>query len=47
MPLDDRRSIRIQNAKKPETRARKIREFIQKLERHEGIHPPRRRPSGK
>ncbi|ODP33048.1 YdeI family protein [Pandoraea sp. ISTKB] len=31
--------FRIQNAKKPETRARKIREFIEMLERGETIHP--------
>jgi uncharacterized protein YdeI (YjbR/CyaY-like superfamily) len=31
--------FRIQAAKKPETRARKIREFIAMLERGEKIHP--------
>ncbi|NIE55428.1 MULTISPECIES: YdeI/OmpD-associated family protein [unclassified Burkholderia] len=31
--------FRIQNAKKPETRARKIREFIDMLNRGETIHP--------
>lgn len=34
--------FRIQNAKKPETRARKIEEFIRMLENHERIHAPRR-----
>jgi len=33
--------FRIQTAKKPETRARKILEFIQMLERHERIHEAR------
>ncbi len=39
--------FRIQTVKKPETRVRKIQEFIQMLERHERIHAPRkaRRPS--
>ena len=31
--------FRIQTVKKPETRARKIREFVAMLERHEKIHP--------
>jgi uncharacterized protein YdeI (YjbR/CyaY-like superfamily) len=35
--------FRIQNAKKPETRARKISEFIAMLQRGETIHPRRRR----
>jgi uncharacterized protein YdeI (YjbR/CyaY-like superfamily) len=39
--------FRIQNAKKPETRARKIREFIAMLERRERIHQPRRKTSRK
>jgi uncharacterized protein YdeI (YjbR/CyaY-like superfamily) len=34
--------FRIQTAKKPETRARKIQEFIQMLKRRERIHQPRR-----
>jgi uncharacterized protein YdeI (YjbR/CyaY-like superfamily) len=34
--------FRIQTAKKAETRARKIREFVAMLERHETIHEPRR-----
>ncbi|MFL6306351.1 MAG: YdeI/OmpD-associated family protein [Candidatus Sulfotelmatobacter sp.] len=34
--------FRIQTVKKPETRARKIQEFIQMLKRQERIHPPRR-----
>jgi uncharacterized protein YdeI (YjbR/CyaY-like superfamily) len=38
---------RIQTAKKTETRARKIREFIEMLERHERIHEPPRKSSGK
>lgn len=33
--------FRIHTAKKPETRARKIREFIEMLERREKIHEPR------
>ncbi len=33
--------FRIQTVKKAETRARKIREFIEMLERHERIHEPR------
>jgi uncharacterized protein YdeI (YjbR/CyaY-like superfamily) len=33
--------FRIQNAKKPETRARKIQEFVLMLEKGECIHPPR------
>lgn len=37
--------FRIQNAKKPETRARKIDEFIRMLERHQRIHEPRSRKS--
>jgi uncharacterized protein YdeI (YjbR/CyaY-like superfamily) len=38
--------FRIQMVKKAETRARKIREFVEMLERKETIHPPRksRRP---
>jgi uncharacterized protein YdeI (YjbR/CyaY-like superfamily) len=39
--------FRIQNAKKAETRARKIHEFIAMLERHERIHEPRRKSSRK
>jgi len=39
--------FRIQNAKKPETRARKIREFVAMLERGERIHEPRRKSSSK
>jgi uncharacterized protein YdeI (YjbR/CyaY-like superfamily) len=35
--------FRIQNAKKAETRERKIREFIEMLERGERIHAPRRK----
>jgi uncharacterized protein YdeI (YjbR/CyaY-like superfamily) len=31
--------FRIQTAKKPETRARRIEHFIGMLERHETIHP--------
>ena len=31
--------FRLQNAKKPETRARRIQEFVAILERHEKIHP--------
>ena len=40
--------FRIQTVKKAETRARKIREFVEMLERNETIHQPRkaRRPSG-
>jgi uncharacterized protein YdeI (YjbR/CyaY-like superfamily) len=34
--------FRIQTVKKAETRARKIREFIEMLERNERIHPPRK-----
>ena len=34
--------FRIQTVKKAETRARKIREFIEMLERNETIHPPRK-----
>lgn len=37
--------FRIQNAKKAETRARKIREFVEMLERGETIHEPRRKSS--
>jgi uncharacterized protein YdeI (YjbR/CyaY-like superfamily) len=33
---------RIQTVKKPETRVRKIREFVQMLERHERIHELRK-----
>lgn len=39
--------FRIQNAKKAETRARKIREFVEMLEREERIHEPRRKSSSK
>lgn len=39
--------FRIQNAKKAETRARKIREFVEMLERGERIHEPRRKSSSK
>ncbi|HXY50909.1 MAG TPA: YdeI/OmpD-associated family protein [Terriglobales bacterium] len=40
--------FRIQTAKKPETRARKIREFVEMLEQNQTIHPLRkpRRSSG-
>jgi uncharacterized protein YdeI (YjbR/CyaY-like superfamily) len=34
--------FRIQTVKKAETRARKIREFIEMLERNEKIHQPRK-----
>jgi uncharacterized protein YdeI (YjbR/CyaY-like superfamily) len=34
--------FRIQTVKKPETRARKIQEFIHMLKRRERIHQPRR-----
>lgn len=34
--------FRIQTAKKAETRARKIREFVEMLERKETIHPARK-----
>jgi uncharacterized protein YdeI (YjbR/CyaY-like superfamily) len=37
--------FRIQTVKEPETRARKIREFVEMLERSERIHEPRRKPS--
>lgn len=37
--------FRIQTVKRPETRARKIREFVEMLERGERIHEPRRQPS--
>jgi uncharacterized protein YdeI (YjbR/CyaY-like superfamily) len=39
--------FRIQTVKMPETRVRKIREFVEMLERNERIHEPRkaRRPS--
>ena len=30
---------RIQTAKKPETRARRLRQFVEMLEKHEKIHP--------
>lgn len=36
--------FRIQTAKKAETRARRIEQFIAMLERHEKIHPPRSQP---
>jgi uncharacterized protein YdeI (YjbR/CyaY-like superfamily) len=39
--------FRIQTVKKAETRARKIREFIQMLERRERIHEPRAKRRGK
>jgi len=39
--------FRIQTAKKSETRARKIQEFINMLKRHETIHPRRSRRSAK
>ena len=39
--------FRIQNAKKPETRTRKIQEFVQMLERGQKIHQPRRKASRK
>jgi uncharacterized protein YdeI (YjbR/CyaY-like superfamily) len=35
--------FRIQTVKKPETRARKIREFVEMLERNQRIHEPRRK----
>lgn len=31
--------FRLQNAKKPETRARRIQQFVAMLEKHEKIHP--------
>ena len=31
--------FRIHNAKKPETRARRIKQFVEMLERHEKLHP--------
>jgi len=34
--------FRVQTVKKPETRARKIREFVEMLERKQTIHPPRK-----
>jgi uncharacterized protein YdeI (YjbR/CyaY-like superfamily) len=37
---------RIGNAKKPETRARRITQFVEMLARGETIHPQRRRSSG-
>ncbi len=39
--------VRIQTVKKEETRARKIREFVEMLERHERIHEPRKKRSSK
>jgi len=39
--------FRIQTVKKAETRARKIKEFIQMLERNERIHEKRKRPGPK
>lgn len=39
--------FRIQTVKKAETRARKIREFVEMLERGESIHPARKKKSGK
>ncbi len=39
--------FRIQTVKKAETRARKIREFVEMLERHERIHEPRVKRRGK
>lgn len=39
--------FRIQRAKKAETRARKIQEFIDMLRRHESIHPRRAKRSSK
>ena len=39
--------FRIQTVKKAETRARKIREFVEMLERNETIHPPRKARRGK
>jgi len=38
--------FRIQTVKKPETRARKIREFVEMLARHERIHKPRKSRKG-
>jgi uncharacterized protein YdeI (YjbR/CyaY-like superfamily) len=35
--------FRVQTVKKPETRARKIREFVEMLERNEKLHEPRKR----
>ena len=37
--------FRIQTVKKPETRAKKIRQFVEMLARHEKIHPSRTPPS--
>ena len=37
--------FRIQTVKKPETRAKKIRQFVEMLARHEKIHPSRTSPS--
>jgi len=37
--------FRIQTVKKPETRARKIRQFVEMLGRYERFHPPRKRRS--
>ena len=39
--------FRIQTVKKAETRARRIREFVEMLERHERIHDPRVKRRGK
>lgn len=39
--------FRIQTVKKAETRARKIQEFIQMLERNERIHEKRKTPRSK
>lgn len=36
--------FRIQTVKKPETRAKKIRQFVEMLERNEKIHPSRKPP---
>ena len=36
--------FRIQTVKKPETRAKKIRQFVEMLARHEKIHPSRKPP---
>ena len=39
--------FRIQTVKKAETRARKIREFVEMLERNERIHEPRKKHTSK
>ena len=37
---------RVQTAKKPETRAERIKRFVAQCARHETIHPPRQTKSG-